>query len=52
LHRKKLEDEVARIEKAQDALRESIDQTQKLAARADELLQKHKATLESEQSSE
>ena len=45
---KKLE-EVKEIEATQQALRESIEQTKELADKADELLQKHKQTIENEQ---
>lgn len=52
VNKKKLENEVVRIEETQGALRESIEKTRELAEKADELIQKHKATLENDQSSE
>ena len=38
--------QIAEIEKTQEALRESIDQAKELAEKAQELLQKHKKTVE------
>lgn len=46
MNKKKLQDEVARIEETQGALRDSIEQTRLLAESADALLQKHKASLQ------
>lgn len=42
---KKVEKEIARIEATQGKLRESIEETRRLAAQADELLKAHKQTL-------
>lgn len=42
---KKTEREIQKIEKTQEALRESIDLTKKLAKEADKLLKQHKKTL-------
>jgi hypothetical protein len=38
--------DIAKIEDAQAALRDSIEATKELAERADDLLQKHKARVE------
>ena len=38
--------QIKEIEKTQDALRESIEQAKELADKAQELLQKHKKTVE------
>jgi ABC-type transporter Mla subunit MlaD len=46
--RKKLEAEIARIEATQDALRESIEETKQLSAKAEELLQQHKKSLQAQ----
>lgn len=46
---RKLEIEVQRIEKAQAALRESIEQTKALAAKAETLLNAHKKTIKKAQ---
>ncbi|MFA6113261.1 MAG: hypothetical protein WC729_04700 [Sphingomonas sp.] len=43
---KKLEDEIARIEATQEALRDSIEETKQLSAKAEELLQQHKKALQ------
>ena len=43
---KKLEDEIARIEATQEALRESIEETKQLSAKAEKLLQQHKKALQ------
>jgi predicted transcriptional regulator len=51
MNKTKLEKEVARIEKTQGALRESIERTRELAEQADDLIQKHKETLKDEESS-
>jgi hypothetical protein len=45
---KKAEAEIAKIEKTQEALRESIEETKRLSAKAETLLQQHKKTLEEE----
>ena len=50
MNKTKLEKEVARTEETQGALRESIERARELAEQADELIQKHKATLEDEES--
>jgi hypothetical protein len=42
--------EIAEIEDAQAALRDSIEATKELAERAEDLLQKHKARVEKENS--
>lgn len=42
---KKLDDEIARIEATQKALRDSIEETKQLSARAEKLLQQHKQAL-------
>ncbi|MDQ3077303.1 MAG: DUF2321 domain-containing protein [Pseudomonadota bacterium] len=43
--KKKLETQVAKIEDAQDALRQSIEATKVLAEKADNLVQQHKENL-------
>lgn len=43
--KRKAEQEIARIEEAQRALRESIDRTKELAEEADKLIQVHKKSL-------
>ena len=48
----KLEKEIAEIETAQAALRESIEATKGLAVKAETLLKKHKRMLEAVQSSD
>lgn len=45
MDKKKLDDEIARIEATQEALRESIEETKQLSARAEKLLQQHKQAL-------
>lgn len=49
---KKFDEEIARIEQTQGALRESIEQTKELAEQAEKLLQKHKATLKKKAASD
>ncbi len=44
---KKVEKEIAEIEATQGKLRESIEETKKLAEQADKLLKAHKKTLNS-----
>jgi hypothetical protein len=46
----KQQNEIAEIEATQAALRESIEATKGLAEKAENLLQKHKRTLEADQS--
>ena len=46
----KRQNEIAEIEATQAALRESIEATKGLAEKAENLLQKHKRTLEADQS--
>ena len=45
MDKKTFEDEIARIEATQDALRESIEETKQLSAKAEKLLQQHKRAL-------
>ena len=47
----KILNDIAEIEDAQAALRESIEATKELAERAEDLLQKHKARAERENAS-
>jgi hypothetical protein len=46
---KKLVDEVAKIEEAQGALRESIEETKALADQVEKLLKRHKKSLQKSQ---
>lgn len=45
MNKKKIESQIKDIEETQGKLRESIEQTKELAEQADELLKKHKKTL-------
>lgn len=48
MNKRKIEHEIARIVETQGALRDSIEQTRLLAERADNLLKKHKAPLQTD----
>jgi ABC-type transporter Mla subunit MlaD len=47
---KKTDDEIARIEETQEALRDSIEESKRLADKTQELLQQHKKALDEDDS--